>query len=427
VRTLIEERIWGPWQSVPLELPCPLCSTMGTHKCHKDGGRMRHGPMSTPDEQDMESAKEQLHRPDVRVALDEIETKNMHQSDSCKPDSSLPFRLSAVRGLRIIDADGNQVVDGSPNSSDPSWTAKRGDLQYIVNASNHVGSLEQARRDREEDDRDNQQDNDRMLRALDPGYVAGEDQVTYEQAADLAQQLRAERNLLSQRQHEFQQRSSELLDRARVAEGKLREAEKKIDQSPEGARHQAIRDFDMFMAGGIARAMTTREIASVKLAALPSSTLSRNMGVVIGVLLQRPFKDAPTPQPIVDDDLRDDSSLVDLLCDIKRVADRGTRSLHCDSMEEWAVKMWDVLPVRLRELAKTPITLDRDGWTTTAQLPPGTLFETEDGIRAVKSNSCFAGSGPWQCVLLDTGEYAKFVDGNQTRVREIIIDQEDKD
>lgn len=63
-------------------------------------------------------------------------------------------------------------------------------------------------------------------------------------------------------------------------------------------------------------------------------------------------------------------------------------------------------------------------WTTLEDLPPGTLFETEHGTRAVKSEYTYGEgrrSDQWQCILLGSGEYAHFKDGNATRVREVFV------
>ena len=66
----------------------------------------------------------------------------------------------------------------------------------------------------------------------------------------------------------------------------------------------------------------------------------------------------------------------------------------------------------------------RDDWTTLGELRKGAIFETEDGIRAVKSEYHY-GNEPGsqcQCVLLESGEYAHFPQKNRTRVREIILE-----
>jgi len=70
----------------------------------------------------------------------------------------------------------------------------------------------------------------------------------------------------------------------------------------------------------------------------------------------------------------------------------------------------------------------REGkWVTLEELPEGALFETQDGIRAVKSEYRY-GNRPnhgIECVLLASGEYAHFADNadqhNLTLVREIDI------
>lgn len=66
------------------------------------------------------------------------------------------------------------------------------------------------------------------------------------------------------------------------------------------------------------------------------------------------------------------------------------------------------------------------GWTTLAELRPGAIFETRDGIRAVKSEYRYP-SGGIECVLLASGEAAHFGktgdrhEHNGTEVREIDV------
>lgn len=52
-------------------------------------------------------------------------------------------------------------------------------------------------------------------------------------------------------------------------------------------------------------------------------------------------------------------------------------------------------------------------------IPPGSLFETMDGIKAVKSEYYYGNdaASQCQCVLLASGEYAHFKDKNDEKVR----------
>lgn len=72
-----------------------------------------------------------------------------------------------------------------------------------------------------------------------------------------------------------------------------------------------------------------------------------------------------------------------------------------------------------------------DMWTTLHALPKGAVFETEHGIRAVKSEYRYP-SGGIECVLLASGEYANFAQDvadpeasarahNATRVRPLQV------
>jgi hypothetical protein len=58
------------------------------------------------------------------------------------------------------------------------------------------------------------------------------------------------------------------------------------------------------------------------------------------------------------------------------------------------------------------------------ELRPGAVFVTRDGTYAVKSQYCYDNVPGSQClcVLLETGEYAHFPDGNLTFVREVMVD-----
>jgi len=61
-----------------------------------------------------------------------------------------------------------------------------------------------------------------------------------------------------------------------------------------------------------------------------------------------------------------------------------------------------------------------DDWTTLKDLEPGCLFITANGIRAVKSEYHYP-NGNCQCILIESGEYAHFSMGNDTKVRYINI------
>jgi hypothetical protein len=58
-------------------------------------------------------------------------------------------------------------------------------------------------------------------------------------------------------------------------------------------------------------------------------------------------------------------------------------------------------------------------WMPLWQLRKGAIFETRSGTRAVKSE--YASGNQCECVLLASGEYAHFVKGNATEVREIEV------
>lgn len=72
-------------------------------------------------------------------------------------------------------------------------------------------------------------------------------------------------------------------------------------------------------------------------------------------------------------------------------------------------------------------------WVRLDELQAGAIFETQDGARAVKSEyrhsfvACKATGKPvCLCILLGSGEYGFFKDGNATMVREIAIGREDE-
>lgn len=60
-------------------------------------------------------------------------------------------------------------------------------------------------------------------------------------------------------------------------------------------------------------------------------------------------------------------------------------------------------------------------WTTLEGLREGALFETRNGVRAVKSQYHYTSNGASQCVLLTCGGYAHFPERGKTEVREIIL------
>lgn len=57
-------------------------------------------------------------------------------------------------------------------------------------------------------------------------------------------------------------------------------------------------------------------------------------------------------------------------------------------------------------------------WVSLEELPPGTVFVTQDGILAVKSEYRYGNEVDSQCrcILLGSGEYAHFKEGNDTLV-----------
>ncbi len=67
-----------------------------------------------------------------------------------------------------------------------------------------------------------------------------------------------------------------------------------------------------------------------------------------------------------------------------------------------------------------------DEWTTLGELRYGALFVTQEGTMAVKSEYRYSNDPQAQClcILLESGEYAHFVDGNKTLVREIVVKEE---
>lgn len=62
-------------------------------------------------------------------------------------------------------------------------------------------------------------------------------------------------------------------------------------------------------------------------------------------------------------------------------------------------------------------------WVTLDELPKGSLFVTRDVALAVKSEYHYGNqpNSQWQCVLLESGEYAHFPHGNREEVRKIDV------
>src|SRR2546430_1819646 len=64
-----------------------------------------------------------------------------------------------------------------------------------------------------------------------------------------------------------------------------------------------------------------------------------------------------------------------------------------------------------------------EGWVMLKDLRPGAVFVTREGIYAVKSEYRYSSEplAQCECVLLASGEYAHFRDGNETLVREVSV------
>ena len=70
---------------------------------------------------------------------------------------------------------------------------------------------------------------------------------------------------------------------------------------------------------------------------------------------------------------------------------------------------------------KKPETESSDAaWTTLRQLHAGEVFKTRDGIAAVKSEYHLP-NGHCECILLASGEYADFPEGNDTVVQIVSL------
>lgn len=63
------------------------------------------------------------------------------------------------------------------------------------------------------------------------------------------------------------------------------------------------------------------------------------------------------------------------------------------------------------------------GWVRLWDLPPGFVFVTQEGVLAVKSEYAYGNGDNSQCkcILLGSGEYAHFANGNDTLVRAIEV------
>ncbi len=61
-------------------------------------------------------------------------------------------------------------------------------------------------------------------------------------------------------------------------------------------------------------------------------------------------------------------------------------------------------------------------WTTLRELRPGAVFETREGIKAVKSEyRCSHQNLQFLCILLESGKYVHFPIKNATEVRQIFV------
>jgi len=60
-------------------------------------------------------------------------------------------------------------------------------------------------------------------------------------------------------------------------------------------------------------------------------------------------------------------------------------------------------------------------WVRLGDLPPGLIFATQNGVLAVKSEYHNSWTGQCMCVLLQSGEYAHFLEGDETLVTALEI------
>ena len=63
------------------------------------------------------------------------------------------------------------------------------------------------------------------------------------------------------------------------------------------------------------------------------------------------------------------------------------------------------------------------GYVRLINLRNGAIFETKDGIKAVKSEYRYSNENlECECILLASGEYAHFPHGNDEWVKEILVE-----
>lgn len=77
--------------------------------------------------------------------------------------------------------------------------------------------------------------------------------------------------------------------------------------------------------------------------------------------------------------------------------------------------VWWLKEAKSSPSAAEPV-VEPAGWTTLMELPNGTIFETREGVRAVKSEYRYSNEYPAiQCILLASGEYAHFCQDKQPK------------
>lgn len=76
----------------------------------------------------------------------------------------------------------------------------------------------------------------------------------------------------------------------------------------------------------------------------------------------------------------------------------------------------DVMLREVPDLSQWPET--NTGEVTISDLRPGALFVTRNGVYAVKTEYLYP-DGQCECVLMESGEYAHFSQGDKTLVREV--------
>lgn len=77
------------------------------------------------------------------------------------------------------------------------------------------------------------------------------------------------------------------------------------------------------------------------------------------------------------------------------------------------VELTDNVRLCVRELSSVA------EWVRLEDLPPGMVFATKSGTLAVKSE--YRSNGKAMCVLLGTGEYAHFANGDETLVQALEV------